>query len=127
MAAATAALASLLDGGIVGCVAPPDHPNSAASPQSATVAGPPQAPSPFRLKPEWQGPCARTDTVDVNLGNSPEAFVRAAYCQITGQEPPPKTLEQWSSRLRQDSHVRRVDVVRAIASDQKREVKLELL
>ena len=62
--------------------------------------------------------------MDVNLGNSPEAFVRAAYCQITGQEPPPKTLELWSGRLKQDARVRRVDVVRSIAAEKKREIKL---
>jgi hypothetical protein len=122
--AIAAALATVLDGGTLGCLAPPDPPNSAASAQSATVTAPPQAPSPFHLKPEWQGPCARTDTVDVNLGNAPEVFVRAAYCQITGQEPPSKTVEQWSARLRQDAHVRRIDVVRAIAAEQKREIKL---
>ncbi len=84
----------------------------------------PEPPSAFHLKPEWQGPCGRTEAVDVNLGNSPEAFVRAAYCQITGQEPPPRSVEQWAGRLRQDGHVRRVDVVRAIASEQKRQLKL---
>jgi Domain of unknown function (DUF5010) len=116
--AATAALASVLDGGAAGCVVPqPDAPNNGADP-SAVAAGPPEAPSPFTLKPEWQGPCARADTVDVNLGNSPEAFVRAAFCQVTGQEPPAKTVEQWATKLRKDAHVRRVDVVRAIASDQ---------
>src|SRR5579859_6096721 len=59
---------------------------SANAPASA-----PATPSLFHLKPEWEGPCARAETVDVNLGNSPEAFVRAAHCQITGQEAPPKT------------------------------------
>jgi hypothetical protein len=110
---------------VAGCVAPPSEtPRSTASTQGAVLAGPPEPPSPFKLKPEWQGPCARTETVDVNLGNSPEAFVRAAYCQITGQEPTPRSVEQWARRLRQDGHVRRVDVVRAIASEQKRQLKL---
>ena len=44
--------------------------------------------APFELKPEWSGPCARADVVDVNLGNAPATFVRAAHCQVTGQEPP---------------------------------------
>jgi Domain of unknown function (DUF5010) len=124
--AATAALASVLEGGgIMGCLTPPpDAPNTASLSQGVASAGPPEAPSPFHLKPEWQGPCAQTNTVDVNLGNAPEVFVRAAYCQITGKEPPPETVAQWSGRLRQDDHVRRVDVVRKIASEQKRAVKL---
>jgi hypothetical protein len=122
--AALAVLASGL-GSTVGCVAPPSEtPANAATLQGAAVAAPPEAPSPFHLKPEWTGPCARTDTVDVNLGNSPEAFVKAAYCQIAGQEAPPPTVEKWSGRLRTDPHVRRVDVVRAIAVQQKREIKL---
>jgi hypothetical protein len=83
-----------------------------------------KTPSPFELKPEWEGPCARVDTVDVNLGNAPEVFVRAAHCQITGQEPPPKIVEQWAGRLRQNGKVRRVDVVRSLAADQKRDIKL---
>jgi hypothetical protein len=124
--AATAALAGVLGAGIAGCLVPvADPPGNTASQRPAVAAAPPEAPSPFRLKPEWQGPCARTDTVDVDLGSSPEAFVRAAHCQITGQEPPPKTVEQWSNRLRQDTHVRRLDVVRTIALEQKRELKLK--
>jgi hypothetical protein len=115
---------AVLASGVAACLTPPpEPPNNAASPQiAAAVAAEP--PSPFRLKPEWEGPCARTDVVDVNLGHSPESFVRAAHCQITGQEPPPKLVEQWSSRLKGDARVRRVDVVRAIAAEQKREVKL---
>ncbi len=123
--AAMAAIASGLGSSLASCVAPPpEAPNNAASLQGAAVAGPPEPPSPFHLKPEWTGPCARTDTVDVNLGNSPEAFVKAAYCQITGQDAPAKTVELWSGRLRTDAHVRRIDVVRAIAVQQKREIKL---
>jgi hypothetical protein len=124
-AAALAGVAGVL--GVGACVAPaPDTPHNAASTatQGAVLAGPPLPPSPFRLKPEWDGPCARAETVDVNRGNSPEAFVRAAYCQISGQEPPAKTVAQWAIKLRQDPHVRRVDVVRALAAAQKREVKL---
>jgi hypothetical protein len=123
--AATATLAGLLGGGGASCVAPsPAAPNATPATQGAVLAGPPLAPSPFHLKAEWSGPCARAETVDVNRGNSPESFVRAAYCQISGQEPPPKVVAQWAARLRQDPHVRRVDVVRALAAEQKREIKL---
>jgi Domain of unknown function (DUF5010) len=81
-------------------------------------------PSAFGLKPEWEGSCARTETVDVNLGHSPESFVSAAYRQITGLAAPADVVEFWARKLRDQSHVRRVDVVRAIAADRKREVKL---
>lgn len=112
--------------GMVGCLMPPgDAADGPKRPSVAAAAGAaPEAPSPFHLKPEWDGPCAQADPVDVNLGNSPEAFVKAAYCQITGQQPPPKTVELWAAKLRTDPHVRRVDVVRSIANDQKRNIKL---
>jgi len=97
----SAALAGTLDGGVAECVG-----------------------SAFSLKPEWKGPCVRTDTVDVNLGHSPESFVRAAYGQITGEPAPANVVELWAARLRNQRHVRRVDVVRALAADQKRQVKL---
>jgi hypothetical protein len=116
-----AALAGALGVDIAGCLAerPPDAPNvTTASPDVVAT------PSPFVLKPEWQGPCARSETVDVNIGNAPESFVKAAYCQITGQPAPAATVEVWSKRLREDSHVRRIDVVRALGSEQKRELKL---
>jgi hypothetical protein len=95
-------------------------------PVAAAAAAEPvaEAPSLFHLKPDWDGSCARRDTIDVNLGHTPETFVRAAYCQLTGQQAPAKTVETWSERLRSDPHVRRVDVVRALAQEAKRTVKL---
>jgi hypothetical protein len=71
----------------------------------------------FRLRPEWNGPCARAESIDVNLGNAPEAFVRAAHCQVTGQEPPKELVAAWSKRLREDPKLRRVDVVRTLCQD----------
>lgn len=73
------------------------------------------AASSYTLKPEWQGPCQRAAVVDVNLGNSPEAFVRSAYCQTLGKEPEAKVLAQWSERLKQEKELRRVDVIRSVA------------
>ena len=67
------------------------------------------------LRPEWNGPCAAATPVDVNLGNAPESFVRAAYCQITGTQPPMATVMDWANQLRTVSYVRRVDVVRCYA------------
>src|SRR4051812_48124119 len=43
--------------------------------------------SDFELRPEFAGPCSKANPVDINLGNSAQAFVRAAYCQVNGKEP----------------------------------------
>jgi len=71
----------------------------------------------FQQRPEFAGPCARASgAIDVNLGNSPEDFVRAAYCQINGSEPPPATVTQWAGQLRSVEYVRRIDVVRTFCN-----------
>jgi hypothetical protein len=79
---------------------------------------------PFQLKPDWSGPCARAETVDVNLGNTPATFVRAAHCQVTGEEPAPAVVEKWTSRMRDEYYVRRIDVVRSLCASAKRTCKL---
>jgi hypothetical protein len=79
---------------------------------------------PFKLKPEWEGPCARAELVDVNLGHAPATFVRAAHCQITGQPPTDATVEKWTTRMRDEYYVRRIDVVRSLCAENKRECKL---
>jgi hypothetical protein len=68
----------------------------------------------FQLRPEWDGPCEKQKTVDVNLGNAPEVFVRAASCQISGTEPDAATVTDLSNQLRTLEYVRRVDVVRTL-------------
>jgi hypothetical protein len=66
----------------------------------------------FTARPEYAGPCMRsTGPVDVNLGNAPEAFVRAAYCQVNGSEPPAALVDMWTTQLRTVAYVRRIDVV----------------
>jgi len=71
----------------------------------------------FALRPEWEGPCKKAvGAVDVNLGNAPEAFVRAAQCQINGMEPDATTVADFSNQLRTLPYVRRVDVVRQLCS-----------
>src|SRR3954465_4649740 len=55
--------------------------------------------APFKLKPEWTGPCARADAVAVNPGHAPATFVRAAHCQITGEPPPAGVVEKWTTRM----------------------------
>ena len=78
----------------------------------------PTATPDFQPRAEFAGPCARSaGAIDVDLGNSPEAFVRAAYCQINGTEPPDATVTQWAGQLRTVEYVRRVDVVRSLCKD----------
>lgn len=68
----------------------------------------------FRLKPEFNGPYEKSARIDVDLGNSPEAFVRAAYGQIYGRAPDEKELRDWADQLRQSTRLRRIDVVRTL-------------
>jgi Domain of unknown function (DUF5010) len=88
----------------------------------ATTTLPPATATPaWQLKPEFAGPCALNNgEIDVNLGNSPEAFVRAAYCQINGAEPPADAVTQWATQLRTVEYVRRVDVVHTFCANAKR-------
>ena len=79
---------------------------------------------PFQLKPEWNGPCARSEVVDVNLGHAPEAFVRAAHCQIAGKEPSQDLAKTWTERLKNQPKVRRIDVVFALCSEHGRKCEL---
>lgn len=68
----------------------------------------------FQLRPEWTGPCQKASAaVDVNLGNSPEAFVKAAWCQCMGAPPDEGTVNSWAARLKRDERLRRVDIVNA--------------
>ncbi|APR79115.1 Hypothetical protein A7982_04462 [Minicystis rosea] len=71
----------------------------------------------FELVPEYEGPCEARATIDVNLGHAPEAFVRAAHCQIHGTEPSPDLVSSFSDQLRNDEWVRRIDVVRILCND----------
>ena len=71
----------------------------------------------FSLVPEFEGPCEKTASIDVNLGHAPEAFVRAAHCQINGTEPAPELVASWSEQLRTNTWVRRIDVVRSLCGE----------
>jgi hypothetical protein len=133
-AAAACALAAVAAAcGGYGSAAPPDGaaggPGAAGTfaggvdaAAGATAALPaPTATPDFQLRPEFTGACTATQSeIDVNLGNSPEAFVRAAYCQVNGSEPPADTVTQWAQLLRTVEYVRRVDVVRSFCSSAKR-------
>lgn len=66
----------------------------------------------FVLEPEVDtSVCTRSNIVDVNRGNSPEAFVQAAHCQINGTPAPEAVVSEWAGKLRTSSFVRRIDVV----------------
>jgi len=109
-----------------GSAAPPGAGGSSGSLDAAVdvTAGPTldaTATPDFQLRAEFTGPCALSPgEIDVNLGNSPEAFVRAAYCQINGSEPPADTVTSWAGQLRTVGYVRRVDVVRTLCTAAKR-------
>lgn len=79
---------------------------------------------PFQLKPEWNGPCQRAEKVDVNLGNAPEIFVRAAHCQATGSEPSKDVVSQWAGRLKTKDRVRRLDAVLSFCKQAGRKCEL---
>ena len=71
----------------------------------------------FELKPEFRGPHKRRERIDVKLGNAPEAFVRAAYGQITGRAAGEGIVRLWADRLRRDTRLRRIDVVHALLKE----------
>ncbi len=79
---------------------------------------------PFVLRPEWNGQISRRDVVDVNLGHTPEAFVRAAHAQLAGQAAPAGLVREWADQLRGSERLRRIDVVRSLAAQQGRTCEL---
>lgn len=82
-------------------------------------------PAAFVLKPDWKGPAQRADVIDVNLGNTPETFVRAAYSQITGKLPSKAIVDAWAAKLRKEPTLRRVDVVRILCKQLGHPAKLK--
>ncbi len=92
---------------------------------SATILGAGTAHArPFQLKPDWNGNIVRRETVDVNVGHTPETFVRAAHAQITGQPAPNELVKRWARELRQNPRLRRVDLVRLLLREHGRECSL---
>src|SRR5690606_4371455 len=79
---------------------------------------------PFELKPEPELPCVQAEHVDVNLGNSPEVFVQAVYCQVTGKPTTDEKAYEWVQKLRTDRYTRRIDVVKHVCLEAKRTCKL---
>jgi len=101
----------------------PEHARAAPRPPAATAIDERDF-GPFELRPEWAGPCQRADSVDVNLGNAPKAFVRAAHCQITGRQPAPDAVESWAAKLEREPRTRRLDVVLALCKEHDRKCQL---
>ncbi len=60
----------------------------------------------------------------MNLGHTPESFVRAAHAQITGQAAPDALIKHWALELRQNPRLRRVDLVRLLANENGRACEL---
>jgi hypothetical protein len=116
-------LGSSLLGTVAGCIRMPTLNGPAPAPATVRKEDVPTD-APFKLKPDFAGPCARAEIVDVNLGHSPASFVRAAHCQITGQPASPDTVAHWTGRMREAYFVRRIDVVRSLCAEHKRECKL---
>lgn len=79
---------------------------------------------PFSLRPDWNGHVERREVVDVNLGHTPESFVRAAHAQLTGKAAPDALVRRWATELRQNPRLRRVDVVRLLAKESDRSCQL---
>ncbi|HVY30456.1 MAG TPA: DUF5010 domain-containing protein [Polyangiaceae bacterium] len=79
---------------------------------------------PFSLRPDWNGHIERREVVDVNLGHTPESFVRAAHAQLTGKAAPDALVRRWAHELRQNPRLRRVDLVRLLAKESDRTVEL---
>jgi hypothetical protein len=111
-------LAALACGCSHGTYVPKDELGPAAAPASLPEN------TEFRLVAEFDGPCEKRTAIDVNLGNEPESFVRAAHCQITGEEPTTDVVATWSERLRTDEWVRRIDVVRTLCDEAQRDCPL---
>ena len=80
---------------------------TAAKPYTATV---------YHLPREWRGPCRRDETIDVDLGHTPEIFVRAAACQVSGHEPDAETVKSLANKLRMDPAERRVDIIKTFCN-----------
>lgn len=79
---------------------------------------------PFVLRPDWNGQIQKRDVVDVNLGHTPESFVRAAHAQITGEAAPEALVKRFARELRTNPGLRRVDLVRLLASESGRDCEL---
>jgi hypothetical protein len=112
-------------GGRTGVAATGGGSDAAAGTGAAALPEATATPS-FQPRAEFDGPCTRvTNAIDVNLGNAPEAFVRAATCQVTGAEPTADAVAKFSGLLRTDERTRRIDVVRQICLDAKRSCSLQ--
>ncbi len=77
----------------------------------------------YRLRPEWQGRCKRSRVIDVNLGNTPDAFVTAASCQVSGLSIYPEHQNYLVTALKNNT-MRRIDIVRNLCAGARRKCSL---
>jgi hypothetical protein len=68
----------------------------------------------FEARPEWNGPLKASKQVDVNLGNRPDVFARAAYWQVMGREPDPAWVAEQARKLWELPYWRRIDTVNSL-------------
>ncbi len=80
--------------------------------QLPTVERAPNA-RPFVLRPDWNGQLERREILDVNLGHTPESFVRAAHAQLAGHAAPDALVRRWAGEPRTNPRLRLIDLVRS--------------
>jgi hypothetical protein len=71
----------------------------------------------WSYRSEWAGPYSASASVDVNLGNTPAAFVQAAYWQVNGAAPSAAFVSDQVGKLTGLSYWRRIDTVNTILSN----------
>jgi hypothetical protein len=98
--------------------------SAVSNPHSPGSSRPSGIARPFVLRPDWNGVVQKREVVDVNLGHTPESFVRAAHAQITGETAPEALVKRFARELRSNPRLRRVDLVRLLASESGRECEL---
>lgn len=83
-----------------------------ASPSPIVSVAPAQSTTVFKLKGAKIGSCTAVypNAVDVNIGDSWEDFITAAYCQVHGRLPIQADFDYWSN-LKLNPRGRRIDVI----------------
>ncbi len=86
--------------------------------KKTTAASDPIATGEFKLKPEVDPQTlTQTNVVDVNLGESPEAFVRCLWAQLTGKHPKEDWVHSRAALLGTEQAPRRIDLALLLAEE----------
>ena len=76
------------------------------------------AASVFRLKPEVDlAALQKSETVDVNLGQSPEVFIQAIWKQFSGEMPATELVQRYETKFGSMALPRRIDLAVALAKE----------